>query len=110
MARYPWAKSFVKTKAGIWCFESKKEALAYRAYRTNNPIPGTGKAPKQENPMAYVKTFPNGFQMWVGRLTKEQEAEFYRRFGDAPIAWHRGSAPNLGPTKPAKPKKGKGKQ
>ena len=44
--RFPWAKSFVQIKSGVWCFESKYDADRYRRYRVSNPTPGVGKAPK----------------------------------------------------------------
>jgi len=28
--RYPWAKSWVRIKGGIWCFEDKREARNYQ--------------------------------------------------------------------------------
>jgi hypothetical protein len=43
--RFPWAKSFVQVKSGVWCFECRADADSYRASRTSDPIPGAGKAP-----------------------------------------------------------------
>jgi hypothetical protein len=45
--------------------------------------------------MAKLVTYKNGVQLMIGRLTKEQEREFFRRT-DTPIAWFRGTAANLG--------------
>jgi len=34
--------------------------------------------------MAVVRTFPSGFKIWGGKLTKQEEADFYRRIGGGP--------------------------
>jgi hypothetical protein len=54
--------------------------------------------------MAKEVTFKNGVSMLIGRLTLAQEREFYRISGGGPIAWHRGSAANLGPAAGADPR------
>ena len=46
--------------------------------------------------MAKVVTYKNGAQLLIGRLTKEQECEFYRRTSAGPVSWFRGEAANLG--------------
>jgi hypothetical protein len=47
--------------------------------------------------MARLKRSKNGgLDVFVGKLTPAQEMEFYERFGAAPVAWFRGSSPNLG--------------
>ena len=47
--------------------------------------------------MARLKRSKNGgLDIWVGKLTPAQEMDFYARFGGAPVAWFRGSSPNLG--------------
>jgi hypothetical protein len=47
--------------------------------------------------MAKLRRSKNGgLNVWVGKLTPEQEMDFYARFGGAPVAWFRGSSPNLG--------------
>ena len=29
-ARYPWARAWVQVKGGIWCFETKRDAMLYQ--------------------------------------------------------------------------------
>jgi hypothetical protein len=29
-ARYPWARARVQVKGGIWCFETKRDAMLYQ--------------------------------------------------------------------------------
>jgi hypothetical protein len=43
---FPWAKSFVQVKSGVWCFECRTDADIFRDSRTSDPIPGAGKAPE----------------------------------------------------------------
>ena len=35
--------------------------------------------------MAMIRRFPNGFEIHGGRLTKKEEADFYRRIADGPM-------------------------
>lgn len=48
--------------------------------------------------MARLVTYKNGVRLWLGRATLAQERQFYRSFGGAPVAWHRGERANLGPS------------
>jgi hypothetical protein len=52
--------------------------------------------------MAVVRTFPSGFKIWGGKLTKQEEADFYRRIGGGPQKTLR-SSPRCPVAQPAAP-------
>lgn len=52
--------------------------------------------------MAVLRTFPSGFKIWGGKLTKQEEADFYRRIGGGPQKMLR-SSPHYPAAQPAVP-------
>ena len=52
--------------------------------------------------MAVLRTFPSGFKIWGGKLTKQEEADFYRRISGGPTKVLR-SSPHYPDAQPMAP-------